>query len=347
MRFCKRLIGVVLALILVTALLPSAFARQYYTRVLREGHTEEIEAMLDRISEQTFVNTDAETVRTYIEHFLYRSEFAAVANGHFRYTNAKGYYAGKAIQDGTFYQVVSGAGCFAYSRFVALAIYGTEGRIRDIGQAPGHITASRMKTFIEKYAQAGEHIRIDYRHSVTYISHTEDGFYYLDYAGDEKQRISLCFSTYGNFAAKCNEVYVRVLLFDSNNAENGAVLDSALDESDSQWLSDYMAAAQQQGLIAGDEQTGIDSGLPLAETVTLAAQMRVLFGDSAAGDMPFLENVKNSEMLNEDLNHLLQISGGDYFSLLFFTMADDLKPVRFEQSANYLMGLNKGIAIQP
>ena len=347
MRFCKRLVGVVLALILVTALLPSAFARQYYTRVLREGDTEEIEAMLDRISQQTFVNTDAETVRTYIEHFLYRSDFAAVGNGRFRYTNAKGYYAGKAIQDGTFYQVVSGAGCFAYSRFVALAIYGTEGRIRDIGQAPGHITASRMKIFIEKYAQAGEHIRIDNRHSVTYISHTEDGFYYLDYAGDEKQRISLCFSTYGNFAAKCNEVYVRVLLFDSNNAENGAVLDSALDASDSHWLSDYMAAAQQQGLIPDVEQTGIVSGMSLGETVVLAAQARSLFDSNAAGEMPFLENVKNGEMLNKDLNHLLQISGGDCFNLLFFALADDLKPVRFEQSANYLLGISKTFTLQP
>lgn len=303
MRFCKRLIGVLTALVLAAALLPTAFARQYYSRTITDGTSEEVAAMLDRISEQNFVNTDAETVREYIEHFLYRSDFAAVNSGRFRYTNAQGYWAGKSIQDGTYYQVVSGTGCFAYSKFVSLVIYGTSGVLRDEGQTPGCFTGSAMKAFLDRYAQAGEHIRIDYRHSVTYISGTEEGFYFMDYAGDAKQRIALCYTTYDNFAAKCNELYVRVLLFDANLAENGeepGIRSMSSEEYD--WLSSYADAVERSGLITTD----ISSDLSLTETALLAAQARSLINgvQTVTDTESFWENLTRYKALNMDLNSI-------------------------------------------
>lgn len=314
MHFCKRLAGVLTALVLVAALLPTAFARQYYSRTITDGTSEEVEAMLDRISEQTFVNTDADTVRTYIEHFLYRSEFAAVNNGGFHYTNAQGYWAGKSVQDGTYYQVVSGTGCYAYSKFVSLVIYGTGGVLRDEGQTPGYFTGSAMKEFLDRYAQAGEHIRIDYRHSVTYISGTEDGFYFLDYAGDENQKISLCYTTYDNFAAKCNEVCVRVFLFDANLAENGE--ESGTEDYD--WLSSYAGAVERSGLIAADAS----SGMTLTETALLAAQARNLISSvqTVNDEESFWANLARYKALSVDLNSLMKDT-----NVLSFAAGDVLK----------------------
>lgn len=319
MHFCKRLIGVLTALVLVVALLPAAFARQYYSRVIYDGTAEEVTAMLDRISEQTFVNTDAETVRTYIEHFLYRSEFAAVNSGSFHYTNAQGYWAGKSVQDGTYYQVVSGTGCFAYSKFVSLVIYGTSGVLRDEGQTPGYFTGSAMKAFLDRYAQAGEHIRIDYRHSVTYISGTEDGFYFMDYAGDENQKISLCYTTYDNFAAKCNELCVRVLLFDANLAENGKEPGvSSVSTGDNDWLASYADAVERSGLAAADAS----SGMTLTETALLAAQARSLINSvqTVTDEESFWANLTRYKALNMDLNSLMKDT-----SAISFITGDALK----------------------
>lgn len=347
MHFFKKLVGVVLALILVVTVLPTAFARQYYSRVLKADDVEEINAMLDEISQQTFADTDAETVRTYIEHFLYRSEFAAVGEGRFRYTNAQGYWWGKSVQDGTYYQVVNGTGCFAYSKFVALAIYGVEGKLLDVGQAPGRITGKGLKTFIEKYAQAGEHIRIDNRHSVTYISHTEDGFYFMDYAGDEKQKIALCYSTYDNFAAKCNEVYVRVLLFDSNCAVNGENV-SVVNSSEWDWLADYAATAQAQGLIQNTD--GVGSGMSITEKVSVAAKARSLCvdQDSEKTDaVAFMKNFKNSDLLNSDLINFLHSAEGEQFNLLYLALLEDVKADKSSMIPDLQMKITRSVLLEP
>lgn len=335
MRFCKRLIGVLTALVLAAALLPTAFARQYYSRTITDGTSEEVAAMLDRISEQNFVNTDAEAVRAYIEHFLYRSDFAAVNSGSFRYTNAQGYWAGKSVQDGTYYQVVSGTGCYAYSKFVSLVIYGTSGILRDEGQTPGYFTGSAMKAFLDRYAQAGEHIRIDYRHSVTYISGTEDGFYFMDYAGDAKQKISLCYTTYDNFAAKCNEVCVRVLLFDANLAENGEEPGiRSMNSEEYNWLSSYANTVELSGLITTDTS----SGLSLTETALLAAQARSLISgvQTVTDTESFWENLTRYKALNMDLNSIAQTVNTRYLPvgdiLALDTMSNPMLQMFFVRS---------------
>lgn len=220
MHLFQRLAGGLLTLVLAASLTQAASARQPDSYLLDAGCADEIAVMLDRIFDQSFTGTDAAAVQAYINHFLYRSSFSAVNGGRFPYTNAQGYWAGKSVSDGTYVQVVSATGCFAYSRFVAQVIYGTPGQIRYEGESAGSVTADGLKAFLEQYAQAGEHIRVDSVHSVTFISGNEDGFYYMDYAGDQNPRIVLRYSTYAHFAAYCNGLYQKVWIYDASTAEN-------------------------------------------------------------------------------------------------------------------------------
>lgn len=220
MHLFKRLSGVVLALVMAISVLPCASARQFYSYMLTSSDVAEIAEMVNAISDQTFSVTKEARVRNCIEHFLYSSNFAAVNGGRFPYTNASGYWAGKSVFDGTYRRVVSATGCYAYCKFVSQVIYDTSGERRNLNEKAGRITAAGLKSFIETYAQAGEHIRVGDKHSVTFVSCDENGFYYMDYAGDQNPRIWLRYSTYSNFAAYSNELYKRIWIFDADPAIN-------------------------------------------------------------------------------------------------------------------------------
>lgn len=264
-RLCKRLTGVLMALVLVASLVPSASARQLHTYFVNKNQSEEIAAMLDGISSQTFSGIDEAEVRTYIEHFLYRSDFSALNGGRFPYTNAQGYWWGKSVADGTYYQVVHATGCYAYCSFVSQVIYGSAGLQEQhyLADRAGKIKASSLKAFLQTNAQAGEHIRIGEKHSVTYVSGTEEGFYYMDYAGDQNPRIWLRYTTYENFAARCNELYKRVRIFDANmeiNVEKQPEPEVKLPEP-IDVLSEYATAAKKLSQIQRSrELTGIAVG---------------------------------------------------------------------------------------
>lgn len=277
MHLCKRLVGVVLALMLTVTILPSASARQFYSYNMDSSCAAEIASMLDGISGQTFSGTSAGQVRSYIEHFLYSSSFSAVYGGRFPYTNAQGYWSGKTVSDGTYSAVVSATGCFAYCKFVSQVVYGTVGTRRDLNQRAGRITGAGLKEFLDTYAQAGEHIRVDSKHSVTYISGTENGFYYMDYAGDQNPRILLRYSSYDNFAARCNELGKKVWLYDASTAVNiGETAELEEDASPANWVTDYVAAAEELGLSSGGADVNYNGGLTMAEAVTFAARVHSL-----------------------------------------------------------------------
>lgn len=303
MHLFKRLAGGLMALVLAVSLMPAASASQFYSYILDANDSAEIAAMVDVVSEQTFAYTDAATVQNYIEHFLYNSDFSAINGGRFPYTNAQGYWAGKSVSDGTYYQVVNATGCYAYCKFVSQVIYGTAGLQRNLEQRAGKITADGLKNFLKKYAQAGEHIRVGDKHSFTYVSGTEQGFYYLDYAGDQNPRIWLRYTTYKNFAAHCNSLYKRVWIYEANNVVNTE-----------HWFKQYSVAAQSLGLTGDASIRNCNDNLTLAECVTLTARAHDLFTEGNAGFKaldgeawyePYVIYLMNNQILTEDFEDYL------------------------------------------
>ena len=340
MHLWKRMAGGLMVLIMAAFLVPTASAQQLYSYNLDASCTGEIAAMLDAISSQTFSSTSADTVRSYIEHFLYDSDFSAINGGRYPYTNASGYWAGKAVSDGTYYQVVSATGCFAYSKFVSQVIYGTAGQIHDLGESAGHITADGLKAFLQQYAQAGEHIRIDSVHSVTFVSGTDDGFYYLDYAGDQNPRIYLRYSTYANFAAYCSSLYKRVWIYEADPAVNTGEAAEVESNEPAEWLLDYAQAAEELGLTQSGGLLSYDGSLTLAEAVTLAARANSLltvggvdFQAESGEDWyaPYVAYLKENQILTDDLDYLAEATREQYVSLMFAAVPSDMELTQLNQ----------------
>lgn len=339
MHLLKRMTGVLMALVLTISLLPAASARQFYSYMLSADNASEIEEMLDAVSDQAFSATDAATVRSYIEHFLYTSNFSAIYGGRFPYTNAQGYWSGKSVSDGTYSQVVSATGCFAYCKFVSQVIYGTQGVRRDLNERAGRITADGLKAFLEEYAQAGEHIRVDSKHSVTFVSGNENGFYYLDYAGDQNPRIWLRYTTYGNFAARCNELGKKVWIYEADTALNSSAPAEPESCEPADWLADYVHAAEQLGLTNSVSTLSCDSELTLAEAVTFVARAHSLvtvggidFDTEAVQNWydPYVDYLVENQILIGQLDCSAVVSREQFVDLLYAAVPADisLEPVQ-------------------
>ena len=327
MHLKKRVAGSLLAVLMLTALLPAAGALQFQSYAITDGASAEIPAMLDGIYAQTFTTTDAQTVRGYIEHLLFDSSFAAIGGSRYPYTNSQGYWAGKTVSDGTYTEVVSATGCFSYCKFAAQVIYGGQGSVRNLHERAGAITAQGLKEFLQSYAQAGEHIRVDSKHSVTYVSGNDEGFYYLDYIGDQNPYIQLHFTTYSNFAARCNELSRAVWIYESEPAVNtGEVVlpEEALDEIPS-WCSDSADAAERLGLVQGGD-VSYDSALTLAEAATLCARIHSLLtvggteftaAEGQAWYAPYTEYLAQQNLFTGQLDWTAHATREQFISLMF------------------------------
>lgn len=339
MHWFKRFAGIMLAMVLIMSSLPAASARQFYDYMLDAEDKMEIAVMLDAITEQNFVNTDAATVCSYIEHFLYDSNFSAINGGRFPYTNAQGYWAGKTVSDGTYSQVVSATGCFAYCKLVTQVIYGEPGARRNLDARAGRITAEALKSFLMQYAQAGEHIRVDGKHSVTFVSGDENGFYFLDYAGDQNPRIWLRYTSYRNFAAHCNGLYKRVWIYEANNALNSEVV-----HQPAAWMEDYIEAAEQLGLFTSGTNVNYNGALTLAETVTFAARVHSLltiggtefYTENAVNWYdPYVAYLKGARILTSDLDYSAKATREQFVSLLYACFPADMKLDTLNQSVSF------------
>ncbi len=348
MQLFKRLAGGLLALALIITVLPAASARQFYSDILDSSDADEIAVMLEAISEQTFTNTDAATVRGYIEHFLYNSDFSAVYGGRFPYTNAQGYWGGKKVTDGTYTEVVSATGCFAYCKLVVQTIYDTPGFRRDLNQRAGKITADGLKEFLKQYAQAGEHIRVDSKHSVTFVSGNENGFYYMDYAGDQHPRILLRYTTYTNFAARCNELYKRVWIYEADSAINVDKPAEPETYEPTDWLVRYVVAAEGLGLTDSGNTKSYNDAFSMAETVTFIARTHSLLTvggvefDVADGQNwydPYADYLKENGILTAELDYSAKATREQFVELLYAAVPEEMpltecqKPIDFADAA--------------
>lgn len=176
------------------------------TSTISSSKDSRITSMLAAIEKQNFSGTGetAVTVKKYIYHYIFDSSFSGVNGNKFPYPNSYYDNTGKyywSVTDGTYSASISGAvGCMAYCNYISQVIYGKEGSRRD---QQVH-TAETLKALLQSYGQAGDHIRVDNKHSLTFISCTESGFYTLEYCGDSYPYIHLTYWKYSDFVSYCN-----------------------------------------------------------------------------------------------------------------------------------------------
>ena len=172
---------------------------------------------LSLISKQVFDNNiSIDEAKSFINHFIENAEsYDKVPNSDdMKSIASDGTYA---IELGW-----SSKGCFHYADFITVTMYGKPSRLSEkrlIDQEIGSITPEGLKAFLQKYAQAGEHLRLDNRHSLSFVSSTDTGFYTLQYYGDNSDPF-LSFSTYEYFANLLNSIGKDFWIFDSNSAVN-------------------------------------------------------------------------------------------------------------------------------
>lgn len=219
------LLAALLCCISVSAVIPDRVANA----TTKEGYN----YMMRLIGKQSFsAELPKETVKNYIEHYTYHSDFAAYYQKTFPSKNTIGYFnaAGEwvtlewhptyySLSDGTYSHEGTGAqGCCLYSRHLTLVIYGTEGGRVYLKQNTGETRGDAFKRLLLTYGQAGEHIRIDSTHSATYVSGDENGFYYFNYENNGWPVITMCYESYSAFADRYSGK--SIWLYDSNTLTN-------------------------------------------------------------------------------------------------------------------------------
>ncbi len=228
-RILRGGLGLLLALVLLISSMPTkeVYAASFNPVVdtITSSSDSRITSMITAINLQSFKSTTSAKVQNYISYFIYDSTYAAIGGSAWPYTNENGYVS--SVTDGTYtISGINGSGCFAYSKFVMNVIYGTTGEVLAEGESAGKITASGLETFLRTYAQAGEQLRLGNIHSVTFISCTDSGFYYLDYWSGY---IRLHYTTFAVFAASCNSATssVQLWLYNANTATNDVSLQTS------------------------------------------------------------------------------------------------------------------------
>lgn len=202
----KKAAALVMAILITASLSPAATAYYQCDQSIiisnADGHVDKIMADLDR---QSFESEEQrESVKDSIRYLLEESSFAALEQGRFPYLNANGY--AETVSDGVHSHTVWAAGCYAYAKWASQVVYGEAGEAlypkADDGSditSVWSLTPELLKEFLLENCQAGEHLRIDYVHSVCFLACSEEGIYFSDYAGDSKPYIRLCFATYEAF----------------------------------------------------------------------------------------------------------------------------------------------------
>ena len=214
----KRIVGMVLTLVMVLSLVPafsiSAFAA---SDTVTSKNDSRIDYMLKNIEYQNFSGSGitSEQAKNYIKHFIFDSSFAAVGGGTFNYPNSGAYTW--HVTDGTYARDIRGStGCCAYCYYVSKVIYGVDWV--DSAKQTKIYSASQLKSFLLTYAQAGEHLRADPTHSVTFISGDDEGFYCLSYCGDSNPVIHLDYWTYEAYYSRYSGYSIYVYdVFKSDN----------------------------------------------------------------------------------------------------------------------------------
>ena len=219
-RMMKKAAAVLLASVLwIPVGVFGAQAVGYYTENISNPSDSRITAVLELIEQQT----DAQ-IREKMRYLIYDSDYAAISNQEWPYTNGSttSWYT-SIPEGGKTYSITGAKGCKAYANFVTTYVYGTDGAYGAetyLEQPAGGMTADALEAFVSVQLQAGEQLRVDYTHSLVFLAADSSGFYFMEYYGDSSPYIYLRYTTYENLAEKCNELNQRIFTYNVNPAEN-------------------------------------------------------------------------------------------------------------------------------
>ncbi len=209
-----------------------ASAKQVDERITVATTEEGYNYMMRLIGKQSFsTELPKDKVKDYIKHYTYDSDFAAYYQKTFPSKNTVGYYnegtwvtlewhpTYYSLSDGTYSHEGKGAqGCCLYSRHITMVIYKCEGARVYLKKNSDETKGDALKRLLTTYGQAGEHLRIDGKHSVTYISGDDNGFYYFNYENNDWPVITMCYESYETFANRYKNF--SIWLYDSNTLTN-------------------------------------------------------------------------------------------------------------------------------
>jgi hypothetical protein len=165
------------------------------------------------IANQSFSLISNQAACDYADYFIYQSAWKVGNN--FPYSNT-GKYAGTISDGGYTYNVGSTKGCYSYAKFAQKVFYnGKEETNTRLYSDSATVTADGIHNLLKTNGQAGEHLRIDNKHSLVFLGATDSGFYALSY---ENGPIRLVYFTWSNFAAKYSGY--RVWLYNVETAVN-------------------------------------------------------------------------------------------------------------------------------
>ena len=143
--------------------------------------------------------------KAFAKHFLTVSKWRPGQK--FPYTNEHGVYAAGTISDGTYKtKVGKNTGCYRYSCYISNVVYGKTGSRKYFTAKKGKLAANvaKFKELIKTQAQFGEHIRINNKHSMTFLGCDENGMYVIEYCNPGK--IAYQYRTYKSFCEEYNNV---------------------------------------------------------------------------------------------------------------------------------------------
>lgn len=206
------ILSVILAVLMIVSYAEPALA---VTETITNSTDSRINQMLATIDNQNFTGsgTDATTVKAKIKYLMSDSKWNAINGEGFPYPNS-GYGKIGTINDGVYSFAINWAcaGCYAYADYVSGIVYGKTGSGATEKQTH---SVDSLRSLLQAQGQAGEHIRIDGKHSLAFISCTDDGFYALEYTGDSTQKIRLSCWTYKDFLDKYGNS--KIWLYNSAN----------------------------------------------------------------------------------------------------------------------------------
>ena len=159
-----------------------------------------------------------ERAKNYVSHFINStSSYVRVPN-----SGSKTILASDNLYPSV--SVYESKGCIHYAYFISYVMYGDTGSRKYLDESIGSVTANGLKSFFQKYAQAGEQLRFtttsNYAgHSLVYISSTDNGFYTLQYYGKSDEPF-LSYSTYEYFSNLINKIGVSFWIYNAEIAEN-------------------------------------------------------------------------------------------------------------------------------
>ena len=285
----KKIISVLLASCILMAILPSqTYAYKYYSN--RDNI--QTETVLEAITYQSYhTSMTTNQAQDYIKDFIDNtSTYIKVPN--------IGDYASVA-QDAVYTTDLnwSSKGCFHYAEFIQKTMYGTAGLRKYSDESGGDYTANGIKSFLEKEAQAGEHLRLGSTHSLSFIASRDSGIYTLQWSGDMNDPY-LSFISYEDLASTAN-IIGEYYLFNSDTAINGDT-DSHLSgehervftDIEENWAKGYIEYLIDEGVSNGYQEEDGTFTFRQKENITRAELARMInnvAGLSEEGDLDFTD----------------------------------------------------------